>query len=171
MLLKEIISDYRKANRLSQRAFAAKCGVTNGYMSMIENGLNPSTGKAPVPSFSKLKQIANGMDMTVHQLIQIADDMEIDIGSNDMTGDDIDQLSPAALAVARAYDKMSGYGRSMIDKIVENEKKYKIVNRVPTIEEAYGINVAHDSDLYARYNAMREQKELDQEQESENKTE
>lgn len=98
MLLKDVIAKYRSEHNLSQRAFAAKCGVTNGYMSMIENGKNPSTGKPIVPSFSKLKQIANGMDISVHQLIQISDDMEIDISSENDTKPDSDKTFIEALA-------------------------------------------------------------------------
>ena len=45
-----------------------------------------------------------------------------------------EQFSPAALAVARAYDQMSEYGKSMIDKIMENEKAYKVAKAVPVVE-------------------------------------
>lgn len=167
MLLKDIIAEYRKKNNLSQRSFATKCGVTNGYISMIENGLNPSTGKAPVPSLSTLKQIANGMGMTVHQLSQIADDMEIDIGTNDARGLEIDQLSPAALSVAIAYDKMTAYGKAIINCVIEQEN----ASRMPKMKAVPVFETAHDSNVYARYNAMRERQELEEEQKTENKSE
>lgn len=123
MLLREIISEYRKSHNLSQRAFAAKCNVTNGYMSMIEKGENPSTGKPLVPSFAKLKQLANGMDMTVNQLIQIADDMEIDISGEEFEGNDLNDLSSEAISFAYAFDKMSDYGKAIIRCVMEQEKK------------------------------------------------
>ena len=123
MLLREIISEYRKSHNLSQRAFAAKCNVTNGYMSMIEKGENPSTGKPLIPSFAKLKQLANGMDMTVNQLIQIADDMEIDISGEEVDVGDVSALSSEAIAFAYAFDKMTPYGKAIIRCVMDQEEK------------------------------------------------
>ena len=118
MLLKDVIAKYRSAHNLSQRAFAAKCGVTNGYMSMIENGKNPSTGKPIVPSFSKLKQIANGMDISVHQLIQISDDMEIDIsGEGEMKSESDKSLMDA---LAESYG-LTALERDIIQAFLDME--------------------------------------------------
>lgn len=83
MLLKDLLVQYRAAHNLSQRAFASKCGVTNGYISMLENGKNPATGKPVVPSLSRLSKIAAGMELSIQQLLQLADDTEIDIGGSD----------------------------------------------------------------------------------------
>lgn len=69
MELKDIIKSYREAHRLSQREFAAQCeGITHGYISMIENDLNKSTGKPPRPSMDKLERIARGMGMSFEEL-------------------------------------------------------------------------------------------------------
>jgi hypothetical protein len=65
------------------------------------------------------------MEMTVHQLAQIADDMEIDIGVSESTEYDVRQFSSAALAVAKAYDSMSDYGKAIIDCIIAQEEKQK----------------------------------------------
>lgn len=118
MLLKDLIAQYRAANNLSQRAFAAKCDVTNGYISMLENGKNPSTEKPIVPSLAKLTKIANGMDMSVQQLLQIVDDMDVDI-----SGTDNDAFSPSAMRIAAVYDSTSDQGRELLNTIaafVEN---------------------------------------------------
>ena len=59
MKLGDIILNYRHEHSLSQRQFASKCnGLTNGYISMIENGLNPNSNKPIVPSLPKLKLLA-----------------------------------------------------------------------------------------------------------------
>lgn len=80
MRLSDILKDYRSKNNISQRQLAAKCtGVSNGYISMLENGINPTTGKPIVPSIDKLRSIAEAMGMTLSQLIDIADDMDVDI--------------------------------------------------------------------------------------------
>lgn len=159
------IKERRLQLGLSAEELAPLVGLSAATIYRYENG-----GIKKVDT-TKLQPFAKALKTSESYLMGWVDDPNEPLKREAASGISASGLSPAALAVAHAYDKMSGYGRSMIDKIVENEKKYKIVNRLPTIEEAYGINVAHDSDLYARYNAMREQKELDQEQESENKTE
>ena len=78
MLLGEIIANYRKENNLSQRKFAERCkGISNGYISMIENNCNPKTGKPIVPSLDKLKIIAEAMGMALESLLDLADDMPV----------------------------------------------------------------------------------------------
>lgn len=80
MRLGEIIAKYRKEHALSQRQFSALCdGVSNGYISMIENDRNPSTGKPIIPSLDKLSVIAGAMGMTLHELISILDDMPVGV--------------------------------------------------------------------------------------------
>ncbi|MBQ7436060.1 MAG: helix-turn-helix transcriptional regulator [Oscillospiraceae bacterium] len=79
MTLSEIISDYRNKHGLSQRKFAEMCGVSNGYISMLEKGSNPKTGKAIVPALDRLQRIAKVMGMTVDELLTLADEIEVDI--------------------------------------------------------------------------------------------
>lgn len=117
MLLRELIVQYRAANGLSQRAFAAKCNVTNGYISMLENGKNPTTGKPVVPSLTKLSNIAEGMGITLHQLLQSVDDMEIDISNNELNECHPPELSPAALRIAAIYDTTTDPGRELLDSV------------------------------------------------------
>lgn len=83
MLLGEIISNYRREHKLSQRQFAELCGdITNGYISMLENNRNPSTDKPIIPSIDKLKCIAHGMNMSLQSLLDLADDMPVDLTEN-----------------------------------------------------------------------------------------
>ena len=49
MTLKDLVIKYRTENGLSQRQFALQCGLSNGYISMIERGVNPSTGEKITP--------------------------------------------------------------------------------------------------------------------------
>ena len=61
MTLKDLIAEYRNEHGLSQRQFATACGLSNGYISMLEKGLNPNTKLPVTPSLPKLKQLASGM--------------------------------------------------------------------------------------------------------------
>lgn len=75
--LGEIISNYRREHNLSQRQFAEICGgITNGYISMLENNRNPSTDKPIVPSLDKLKAIARGMNVSLQRLLDLTDGLQ-----------------------------------------------------------------------------------------------
>lgn len=73
MTLGEIVIKYRGDHQLSQRQFAMKCGVSNGYISMIEKNENPATGKPLELSLPKIKAIAAAMGLTADELMRMAD--------------------------------------------------------------------------------------------------
>ena len=81
MKLKEIITAYRTKNNLSQRQFAIKCGLSNGYISMLEEGKNPKTNESIVPSITTLKKIATGMQISLSDLVTQTDDMQISLSN------------------------------------------------------------------------------------------
>ena len=80
MKLSTIVIDYRKRMQISQREFARRCGLSNSYISFIENEYNPRTGKPIVPTLEQYHKIASCMGMTVHQLFeQLDDDSPVDM--------------------------------------------------------------------------------------------
>lgn len=86
MTISELIKEYRKTHHLSQRAFAQKCGVSNGYISMLENEKNPCTGKEISLTIEKLKALADGMCVSLSYLLDVLDDMPVDISGEDSAG-------------------------------------------------------------------------------------
>lgn len=82
MTLGDYIRCYRKKENLSQREFAIKCNLSNGYISMLERGLNPKTKEPITPSLNQLKKIADGMGVTVNDILLAVDDMPVDVGLN-----------------------------------------------------------------------------------------
>ena len=80
MKLSAIITDYRNQAKISQREFARRCGLSNSYISFIENEYNPRTGKPIVPTLEQYQKIASGMGLTVHQLFERLDaDSPVDL--------------------------------------------------------------------------------------------
>lgn len=80
MKLSEIVRNYRTENDISQREFARRCGVTNSYISFIENECNPKTGKPMVPTIEQYKKLADGMSITVQHLFELLDkDSPVDL--------------------------------------------------------------------------------------------
>lgn len=79
MKLSDLIIQYRQEHHLSQRQFALQCGVSNGYISMIENGVNPKTGQPMVPSMQHYAKIAKGMHTTINDLFSMIDDAPVSL--------------------------------------------------------------------------------------------
>jgi transcriptional regulator with XRE-family HTH domain len=77
----DFIKQYRDANNLSQREFAKRCNVSNGYISMLEEGKNPKTNEPIVPTLATYGKIANAMGMTVNDLFSCIADMPITVSA------------------------------------------------------------------------------------------
>lgn len=79
MTLREFIINYRKEHDLSQRQLALDCGLSNGYISMIEKGRNHHTDKPVTPTLPQMKKLAEGMHMTITELLVAVDDMPVNL--------------------------------------------------------------------------------------------
>lgn len=79
MTLKDLIIEYRNDHGLSQRKFATACGLSNGYISMLEKEMNPNTKLPVTPTLPKLKQLASGMGMSLTDLLVKVDDMPVEL--------------------------------------------------------------------------------------------
>jgi len=81
MNLGDLIRQYRTIHDLSQRQFAEKCDLSNGYISILEKGANPNTGKPLTPTIPQLQKLATGMNITVMEMLEQIDDMPVDISA------------------------------------------------------------------------------------------
>ena len=107
MKIGEVILEYRRKHKLSQRQFAKKCGdISNGYISMLENDMNPATNKGIKPTVEKLKLIANGMEMSLDELFRLVDDMPVVISSDSQETGKASESSPSD----RAMNDMGTFG-------------------------------------------------------------
>ena len=79
MTLKDLIIEYRNDHGLSQRQFATACGLSNGYISMLEKEMTPNTKLPVTPTLPKLKQLASGMGMSLTDLLVKVDDMPVEL--------------------------------------------------------------------------------------------
>ena len=128
MTLGEFIKAYRDKNDLSQRQFADKSGVSNGYISMLEKNENPKTGQPLSPSMPVLKKIAAAMGMTVNDMCSFVDDMAIDLGTTVMDYEDAQEklriiLSEDEYAMLRAYQAADDRARKdALLLLMENKK-------------------------------------------------
>lgn len=153
MRLGEYIVEYRRKHGLSQRQFAEKCGVTNGYVSMIEANANPATGKPIVPSIDKLRTIANGMNISLDKLVAALDDMPVSLqgdikpyssqklvpilgtvrcGSNGLAVEEPEGYEPADVENPDEYFYLRADGDSMEPYIYEGD--YVLVHKQDDVD-------------------------------------
>ena len=95
MTLGDLITKYREDNDLSQRQFAAKCDLSNAYISLLEKGENPRTGQPIVPNITQYKKLARGMKMSINELFAAIEDAPIDISVSE--SEDFDNIYPIDL--------------------------------------------------------------------------
>ena len=81
MELKTFINSYRTEHNLTMEQFAKSASLSKGYISMLEKGYNPQTGKKIIPSISALNNIALATGTDLDHLLKIIDDIEVSLDS------------------------------------------------------------------------------------------
>ena len=81
MELKTFINSFRKKNDLTMEEFAKLASLSKGYISMLERGYNPQTGKKIIPSISALNNIAKATETDLDYLLKVLDDIEFSLDS------------------------------------------------------------------------------------------
>ncbi len=81
MELKTFINSYRTEHNLTMEQFAKSSSLSKGYISMLEKGYNPQTGKKIIPSISALNNIAIATGTDLDHLLKIIDDIEVSLDS------------------------------------------------------------------------------------------
>lgn len=74
MRLGEIIKRYRVENNITTEQLALKCGLSKGYISMLENNFKPSGRKKDItPSIQAVRKLSKGMNMNFDMLLASID--------------------------------------------------------------------------------------------------
>ena len=53
--------------------FADRCGLSKGYISMLEKGRHPQNSRPLVPSINTIRHLADGMNISVDALLSAID--------------------------------------------------------------------------------------------------
>ena len=111
MKLGEIIKQYRLKNDLSQRQFAKMCGISNGYISILEEGKHPKTGEAIVPSLAIFKKLSAAMGITVNELMSQADESDVALNLQLFASPTVEiktsDLTEGEIALIKVLDKLT----------------------------------------------------------------
>ena len=74
MTLGDLIRTFRREHNLTMEEFGRCCGLSKGYISMLEKNENPRTKKPIIPSLDTIRQVATGMQVDINDLIAALDD-------------------------------------------------------------------------------------------------
>ena len=73
MKLGEYLAMYRARNKLTMQNMADACGFSKAYISMLEKGINPTTGKPVSPTMQAFEKIAKATGQDLDSLLKILD--------------------------------------------------------------------------------------------------
>ena len=74
MTLGEIIKEYRNKNGASMEYVANLCGITKGYVAMLEKNVNSKTGKPVKPTIETIIKVCNGLHLDFDSVFELLDD-------------------------------------------------------------------------------------------------
>ena len=100
MTLGEIIKEFRESQSMSQRKFAEISGLSNSYISMLEQNMNSKNGKPIKPTLEALKAVADALHVPLDDVLVRLDDIEINI-SGKPTADQGDELDNRIMMLVR----------------------------------------------------------------------
>ncbi len=84
MKLGEVIKEFRTRNKLSMQEFADRCGLSKGFISMLEKGQHPQSKRPLVPSLETLSKVATGMGTDLDTFVSVLDlDSIVSVNGND----------------------------------------------------------------------------------------
>lgn len=74
MTLGDIVKNYRESHGYSMETFASLCGLSKGYISILESNKSPRTKKPLSPSLDTFNRIASAMGLSLDQLMEMCDE-------------------------------------------------------------------------------------------------
>lgn len=118
MNIKEYVYNYRKEHGLSMQAFGELTGLSRAYISILEKGINPTTGKPFIPTIDTLKKIADCTGTNLDDLLSMLDDTQEVI---------INPKPPKIILSAKEQEHIKKYrqldagGQDRVDRMIDFE--------------------------------------------------
>ena len=103
MRLGEVIHNYRVEKGISMGDFAKLAGVSKAYVSFLEKGINPKTGRDYAPSIKTIRSIAKAMNMDFGELFDMLDgEVSLDANTDESETDNVIAMYPDVQTVDMA---------------------------------------------------------------------
>lgn len=80
MTLGDLVKEYREQRDISMEEFSKMSNLSKGYISMLENNINPRNDKPIAPTLPTIKKIALAMNMDIDSILKaLNSDQEINL--------------------------------------------------------------------------------------------
>lgn len=124
MKLGEYIKSYRDDHDMTMDVFAGKCGLTKGYVSMLEKGKNPRSGKEIVPSLETIRKVAVATDVKLDDLIaSLGDNHPVALRDSQGTSNVTPITIPTETITIKVYGSVpAGQPLECIEDIIGHEE-------------------------------------------------
>lgn len=110
--LGNLIKEYRTANHLTLREFAALSGLSHSYVSLLEKGVDSRSNKPIEPTLDALEKLSKAMNMPLEQLLT-----------------KIGKISPQTIENNKTTKETSSdRNKSKVDVPQEYADKYEVTN-------------------------------------------
>lgn len=125
MTLGDILKKYREENHMSMDEFSRRSTLSKGYISMLENNINPRSSKPIAPTLPTIKKAAYGMNTDVDVILKLLNDgQELSLAEDANTMSEYDLI--------KKYRSLDVYGKQLINLVLEAEYKRCIVQAAVT---------------------------------------
>ncbi len=129
MKLLEIIKKHRESNGLSMQEFADRCGLSKGYISMLESGKHPQNNRPLTPSIVTYQKIAKGMGIPLEDLLRLVDgDEPVSVGADSAsTLHDLAYRTAVQQQLLEGFDRLTDVNKGRVlqyvETLLENQEK------------------------------------------------
>lgn len=135
MTLGDILKQYRIDNNISMDEFVKKSSLSKGYISMLENNINPRNNKPIAPTLPTIRKVAIGMNMDIDTLLKKLDScQEISLQNDTSISNNRKyeqfELSLDEIEYIEKYRSLDPYGKETVSYILDREAE-----RVATLQE------------------------------------
>ena len=116
MTIGEYVKQYRKSQGLSMQAFGEKCNLSRAYISILEKGINPTTGKTFAPTIETLNKIAEVTGVTIDTLLPMLDSNQLVTVNAPSPSLSLTQQEETHI---KKYRQLDADGKEEIDDIID----------------------------------------------------
>lgn len=132
MYLGELIKKYRHEHDLSMQTFADKCGVSKGYIAMLEKNINSKTGEPVVPSIETFIKVAGAMSIPLAKLVDMVDENQpINLERSVHLEEKLEELADKKFRNQKISEILAQLTDDELDELIDYTK-YLISKRKPS---------------------------------------
>lgn len=136
MTIGDLVKDYREKHNISMDEFSKTCNLSKGYISMLENNINPRNSKPIAPTLPTIKKIALAMNMDIDSVLKL-------LNSNQEISLDIDaKKSSRGVSINILGRVAAGIPIDAIEEIIDTEE---ITAELAQTGAFFGLKIKGDS--------------------------